>query len=288
MKVCAGRKKNVAALDSQKVSTAAKAARGIASPALLAQEKLLETNPGVDYVIVLPTGSQDVGVQLSNPMGQLMFRAMRQKAPTSPYAVYRMYEFLVSTHEHVKDILRKQLQAEYGVDPLSDEAMNAPRDNITEDEIATITSQSGMDVGSLLAELPSVSKPSRALQLQNAVLKQNPVLDYVVFGPEGQMDRGIEWQDRDDKLGFRIARLLAEESVGYVGTMYNKIVASHPDLKEFARKQLLDEYGVDPASEAVQNAPRPEAEDTEASSRKIQAGWPTPQQIREKSIFSKK
>jgi hypothetical protein len=119
-KVC--NKKKSAAVDDKKVQAAAAVAREKASPALLAQERLLAENPGMDYVTVLPSGNQDVGVQLTNSMGKLCFQMMRQKAPGSPKAVCGMYDMLIGEQPDLKEIIRKQLQAEYGVDPLSVEA----------------------------------------------------------------------------------------------------------------------------------------------------------------------
>jgi hypothetical protein len=59
---------------------------------------------------------------------------LRAQAPKSPAAVARVYEFLVGGNCYdVRGLLRKQLMREYGVDPLSEEAENAPSDVSAED-----------------------------------------------------------------------------------------------------------------------------------------------------------
>jgi hypothetical protein len=114
--VCKNKKS--AAVDERKVQAAAVVAREKASPALLYQEQLLAQNPGIDYVIILPSGNQDVGVQLTDPMGKLCFHVTREKAAGSPKAVYGMYNLLIGNHPHLEEVIRNQLQAEYGVDPI--------------------------------------------------------------------------------------------------------------------------------------------------------------------------
>lgn len=101
--------------------SAIQAARSVASPALRNQDDFLQSNPNIDYRIVLPTGSQDVGVVFAHPMGKLMFRMWRQSAPKPPF-VHRMYGMLVENHPDKKQLIRRQLMDEYGVDPISDEA----------------------------------------------------------------------------------------------------------------------------------------------------------------------
>lgn len=117
--VCATKKKKSAVVDDRKVKAAAVIAREQASPALLYQEQQLAQNPGIDYVIILPSANKDVGVQLINPMGKLSFQGMREKAVGSPMAVHSMYNLLVGNYPELKEVIRKQLQAEYGVDPIS-------------------------------------------------------------------------------------------------------------------------------------------------------------------------
>lgn len=119
---CNSKKKNKSATGNNEASVqaAAAAARVRARPALLEQDRRLEGNEA-DYVIVLPTGNQDCGVFLSNGMGSLMFKALREKAASgSLHAVWQIYDFLLHAYADMKDITRKQLQNEYGVDPLSD------------------------------------------------------------------------------------------------------------------------------------------------------------------------
>ena len=117
--MCATKKKKSAVVDDRKVKAAAVIAREQASPALLYQEQQLAQNPGIDYVIILPSANKDVGVQLINPMGKLSFQGMREKAVGSPMAVHSMYNLLVGNYPELKEVIRKQLQAEYGVDPIS-------------------------------------------------------------------------------------------------------------------------------------------------------------------------
>lgn len=113
---------------------AIEAARSIASPALRNQDDFLRSNPHIDYRIVLPTGSQDAGVVFPHPMGKSMFRMWRQNAPQHPF-VYRMYEMLVENHPDKKQLIRRQLKDEYGVDPISDEAKQASEPIPTDEQI---------------------------------------------------------------------------------------------------------------------------------------------------------
>jgi hypothetical protein len=111
--------------------------------------------------------------------------------------------------------------------------------------------------------------------LQDRVLDQNRVCDYVVLGEEGEVD--IEFVNREDKVEFRVTRYQASTSLSCVATMYNKLVALHPGSKDHIHGQMSSEYGVDPTSDAVQNAPYIEAEEEERREmlREIQAHWPT-------------
>jgi hypothetical protein len=106
------------------------------SPSLVLQDTRLNQTPQVDYVLVLDRGDKDVGVCFSDLMGKLMFRILRQKAGEgSLYAVYRMYYFLESqVSSQQKNLLRRQLEAEYGIDPLSPRAMNDPRGKVVDEE----------------------------------------------------------------------------------------------------------------------------------------------------------
>jgi hypothetical protein len=99
------------------VQAAVNMARSKKSPMLLEQDRLLETHPGVDYVIVLPTGNQNCGVCLEHPLAKLTFSILREQAPKSTSAVQNMYRTLVDSNPRLESVIRKQLQAEYGVDP---------------------------------------------------------------------------------------------------------------------------------------------------------------------------
>mmetsp|Transcript_59210 Transcript_59210/g.69238 ORF Transcript_59210/g.69238 Transcript_59210/m.69238 type:complete len:491 (+) Transcript_59210:244-1716(+) len=123
---CPGRKKKITVSSETTLSNA--------RPALLLQEKLLKDNPGIDYIITDSSGEQCYGIQLSHSMGKMMFQMFRKKAPSSPHAVYRMYNYLLPGRECLNDIFRKQLQSEYGIDPLSDEARKAPEDEVSKME----------------------------------------------------------------------------------------------------------------------------------------------------------
>lgn len=105
----------------QPKGAAMQAARSMKNPALRSQDDFLLSNPHIDYRIVLPSGSQDVGVVFPHPMGKHMFSMWRSLAPEPPY-VNRMYDMLIESQPNRKGIIRKQLMAEYGVDPISDEA----------------------------------------------------------------------------------------------------------------------------------------------------------------------
>ena len=109
------------------------------NPALDRQNKFLTENPTFDYRIVLPTGDQDFGVCLDNPMGKVTFRLFRSKAGEgSANAVFRMYDFLIARNADLKGVIRRQLHAEYGVDPLSDEAKNGESTPPSREEIAKV------------------------------------------------------------------------------------------------------------------------------------------------------
>ena len=105
------------------------AARSAPSPALRIQDQFLQSNPQIDYRLVLPSGSQDVGVMFSHPMGKCNFKIWRSMAPEPPY-VHRMYELLAESQPSRTKLIRKQLRAEYGVDPLSDEAKRTNADTM--------------------------------------------------------------------------------------------------------------------------------------------------------------
>lgn len=110
-----------ATLPRQASANAVQLARSIASPALRNHNEFLSENPDIDYRIILPTGNKDCGVVFPHPMGKLMFKMLREKAPEPPY-VHRMYGMLVDSRPQYKTIIRNQLKDEYGIDLLSEEA----------------------------------------------------------------------------------------------------------------------------------------------------------------------
>eukprot|EP00593_Proboscia_inermis_P007309 CAMPEP_0171318644 /NCGR_PEP_ID=MMETSP0816-20121228/90039_1 /TAXON_ID=420281 /ORGANISM="Proboscia inermis, Strain CCAP1064/1" /LENGTH=87 /DNA_ID=CAMNT_0011813365 /DNA_START=106 /DNA_END=369 /DNA_ORIENTATION=- len=86
----------------------------------------------------MPDGNKDFGVQMDHPMGKMMFNFLRQMAPNTPAAVYRMYGFLKSIHPGMKDIIRGQLMAEYGIDPLSDIAKNGQMPEMSKEDMRSM------------------------------------------------------------------------------------------------------------------------------------------------------
>jgi len=127
--VCKSKPKPV---EDAKVAESADSVRSVASPALIRQDELLKENPNLHYVIDLPSGKHNIGVFLGDPDCALLFRIARSKAPNEKGCVSRMYEWLSISHPKEKEIIRKQLLAEYGVDPESDEARTGPVSEITE------------------------------------------------------------------------------------------------------------------------------------------------------------
>jgi tetratricopeptide (TPR) repeat protein len=97
------------------------------SAALREQRRLLKANQGVDYMVVdYPTTASDAGIVFTNAMGKIAFKySMELAASGSTHAVTQMYTQLSSTVTQqlgVKALpaIRKQLQQEFGVDPLGD------------------------------------------------------------------------------------------------------------------------------------------------------------------------
>lgn len=123
----------------KKVDRAANKERKKKSPALAWQDTQLRSNPQVDYILVLDQGKDDLGLAITDPVGRMAFRVTRENAGEGDYfSVFLMYEFLQEiTQPHERVLLRRQLEREYGVDPLSPQAKNAPRGNISKEELAT-------------------------------------------------------------------------------------------------------------------------------------------------------
>jgi hypothetical protein len=109
---------------AQRIERAAEAVRR--RTALVHQDKLLAENPSVDYVIVTEAGAKrDHGHKFTNPMGAMLFKVLRIKAAQGcKRSVHMMFEQLQAGRNST--MVRRQLQAEYGVDPLSAAARNAP------------------------------------------------------------------------------------------------------------------------------------------------------------------
>jgi len=127
-------KKTLGTTNAQKVVAATEAARRAPDPALLQQDRRLCENPNFDYIIHV-SKNKDVGVRISDEeMPQTFFRLFRLMAPNKPGAVNCMYDLLKNVVPQYSNVIRKQLMAEYGVDPLSDIAKNGelPKVNVEE------------------------------------------------------------------------------------------------------------------------------------------------------------
>jgi len=111
-------------VNTKKVEAATKAARRAPDPALLQQDRHLMNNPGYEYVILLPDHKM-LGVQIENEMSKTIFKLFRLMAPNKPGAVNCLYTLLSTMHPDLSEKIRKQLMAEYGVDPTSDFAKNS-------------------------------------------------------------------------------------------------------------------------------------------------------------------
>ena len=114
---------------TQTTKPAVDAAREQPRPALVRQDKLLAENPSVDYVIV--TGAKaanDFGHAFQDPMGAVFFRVLRSKAAQGcTYSACKMFDQLkASLAPKNQKLVRRQIEAEYGVDPLSADARAAP------------------------------------------------------------------------------------------------------------------------------------------------------------------
>mmetsp|Transcript_57237 Transcript_57237/g.66097 ORF Transcript_57237/g.66097 Transcript_57237/m.66097 type:complete len:514 (+) Transcript_57237:332-1873(+) len=124
-KVC--KPKNI---KTKKVDAAIETARQARKPALIELERILQQQPDMDYSIVFPGSTQTQPFSIADPKRKKMFRSLRQIAPTTSYAVHLMHKMLVNQilpyHLQNSSIIRTQLIAEYGVDPLSDTAKNGP------------------------------------------------------------------------------------------------------------------------------------------------------------------
>ena len=163
-----------------------------------------------------------------------------------------------------------------------------PREDfIPQSDTVKAMTPAGLNLSSLDSVSQELTPVSKALRLQEQMLEQKPVLDYIVCGEHGQEDCGIEILNKVDKMIFRTARYQAPKFPYAVGVMYKKLSEMHPDLEGHIREQMTAEYGIDPASNGVQNAPEPGTEDLDISDMMIDitARWPTMQQLREKSIL---
>jgi hypothetical protein len=149
-----------------KVKAATEVARSKRSPSLHRQEqKLARLGGEIDYVIFLPEGNQDVGVCLQHHVGKRTFTLLRQEALNSPMAVLKMYEMLAESNPAMKQVIRTQLQAEYGVDPLS-EAAQEPNANVSEATLQSLlTSSIDDNVNSAMAAIgiEDTSKPESVI-----------------------------------------------------------------------------------------------------------------------------
>ena len=96
------------------------------SAALREQRKLLKVNPGMDYVVIdYPTTASDAGIFFKNEMGSATFRSSMEKAAAGDAravkSMYNQLSTMVTQQLGAKALpaIRKQLEKEFGVDPLS-------------------------------------------------------------------------------------------------------------------------------------------------------------------------
>ena len=117
-----------------------------ASPALELQRKTLLENPGAAYMLIsFPSEEYDLSIEITDEGAKIFFQMCTARAATGePIAVRLMYRLLLDAARRAKlnqygDVpshLRKQLKAEYGVDPrtILDDARMQP-ELPTEDEL---------------------------------------------------------------------------------------------------------------------------------------------------------
>ncbi len=122
---CAGRKASSSSTEEldDAISMAVADVRKKASPAFKRQQNLLDERPDSDYFIFFDGRGIQRSVVFEEGLGQGLFHFFMAFASECPGCVYRMYQVLSSVDEDSKDVIRRQLRDEYGVDPLSPEAI---------------------------------------------------------------------------------------------------------------------------------------------------------------------
>lgn len=93
------------------------------SPAFERQQNLLVERPDSDYFIFFDGRGIQRSVEFEKGLGQCLFHFYMTFATENPGCVHQMYQILSSHNEDSKDVIRNQLRDEYGLDPLSPEAM---------------------------------------------------------------------------------------------------------------------------------------------------------------------
>jgi hypothetical protein len=93
-----------------------------ASPAFKRQQNLLDERPDSDYFIFFDGRGIQRSVVLEEGLGRF-FHFFMAFASEYPGCVYRIYRILSIVDDDSKDVIRRQLRDEYGVDPLSPEAI---------------------------------------------------------------------------------------------------------------------------------------------------------------------
>ena len=101
------------------------------SDALREQKALLAADPSFDYFLKdFPDDNHNSGVSFNNPLGRCHFKLLFGAAEAGDlFALGQMYDFLVAHFEDDREKLeaiRKQLEHEFGVDPVSHQVQNAP------------------------------------------------------------------------------------------------------------------------------------------------------------------
>lgn len=131
---------------SEDGNVASKVAQGQSSgnnerKALRKQLAKLQENPGITYCLFTPSNiNADMGITLADTMGQIMFKMTWNKLIKLPWGaksrlLWVAYEFLQGNVEDKlrKTMLRNQVMAEFGADPL--ECKNAEFEEVTENEV---------------------------------------------------------------------------------------------------------------------------------------------------------
>lgn len=121
----------------------------VKSPALEKQLKTLKARQ-VNYVLFTPPSeAADYAIQLSNAMGEIFFRVMWNRVIEAPWGspkikgeLWMIYQQLeASLTPRYKKLLRKQLQAEFGVDPFEGKNGNNEKSELNRNELTKAMNQ---------------------------------------------------------------------------------------------------------------------------------------------------